>query len=145
VFVSAENCRLCELLLQLHKLLLLLLLLRLLLLLLLLLMLHQHVCPQVCVFLLSLRAGSAGLTLTSATRVFLLEPAMDPSIEQQAVARVHRIGQEKEVVITRLLMADTVEEEVGSTSCFGGAAGGEGRMRETGWVAARLSYVMQQG
>lgn len=64
-------------------------------------------------FLLSLRAGSAGLTLTAATRVFLLEPAMDPAIEQQAVARVHRIGQEKEVVITRLLMVDTVEEEVG--------------------------------
>lgn len=63
-------------------------------------------------FLLSLRAGSAGLTLTAATRVYLLEPAMDPAIEQQAVARVHRIGQEKEVVITRLLVADTVEEEV---------------------------------
>jgi hypothetical protein len=65
------------------------------------------------VFLLSLRAGSAGLTLTAATRVYLLEPALDPAVEQQAVARVHRIGQEKEVVITRLLVTDTVEEEVG--------------------------------
>ena len=49
--------------------------------------------PGVRVFLLSLRAGAAGLTLTAACRVVLLEPALDPATEQQAVARVHRIGQ----------------------------------------------------
>ena len=48
---------------------------------------------QVRVFLLSLKAGAAGLTLTAACRVVLLEPALDPAVEQQAVARVHRIGQ----------------------------------------------------
>lgn len=68
---------------------------------------------QVCVFLLSLRVGSSGLTLTSANRVFLLEPSLDPAIEQQAVARVHRIGQEREVIITRLLVQGTIEEQVG--------------------------------
>jgi hypothetical protein len=47
------------------------------------------------VFLLSHRAGAAGLTLVRANHVFLLEPALDPSIEQQAVARVHRIGQQR--------------------------------------------------
>lgn len=51
--------------------------------------------PQVRVFLLSHRVGAAGLTLVRASRVFLLEPALDPSIEQQAVARVHRIGQQR--------------------------------------------------
>eukprot|EP00775_Hariotina_reticulata_P011459 gene11459-11605_t len=68
--------------------------------------------PDVAVFLLSLKAGAAGLTLTAASRVYLLEPGLDPAIEQQAVARVHRIGQEREVLITRLLVQGSVEEQV---------------------------------
>eukprot|EP00878_Enallax_costatus_P004389 GHUV01004626.1.p1 GENE.GHUV01004626.1~~GHUV01004626.1.p1 ORF type:complete len:398 (+),score=170.97 GHUV01004626.1:180-1196(+) len=71
---------------------------------------NEH--DEVCIFLLSQRAGSAGLTLTVASRVFLLEPGLDPAIEQQAVARVHRIGQEREVIITRLLVQGTIEEQV---------------------------------
>jgi SNF2 family DNA or RNA helicase len=47
-----------------------------------------------------------------ASNVFLLEPALDPAIEQQAVARVHRIGQQRPVHITRLLLRDSVEMEV---------------------------------
>ena len=50
---------------------------------------------DVRVFLLSHRAGAAGLTLVRANHVYLLDPAMDPAIEQQAVARVHRIGQQR--------------------------------------------------
>lgn len=50
---------------------------------------------EVRVFLLSHRAGAAGLTLVRANHVFLLEPALEPAIEQQAVARVHRIGQQR--------------------------------------------------
>lgn len=57
---------------------------------------------EVRVFLLSHRAGAAGLTLVRANHVFLLEPALDPSIEQQAVARVHRIGQQRCVAQGRL-------------------------------------------
>jgi len=66
------------------------------------------------VFLLSLKAGAAGLTLTQASRVILLEPALDPAVEQQAVARVHRIGQTRPVTITRLIVDGTVEVQVGS-------------------------------
>jgi E3 ubiquitin-protein ligase SHPRH len=50
---------------------------------------------EVRVFLLSHRAGAQGLTLVRACHVFLLEPALEPAIEQQAVARVHRIGQQR--------------------------------------------------
>ncbi|GLC48768.1 hypothetical protein PLESTB_000145900 [Pleodorina starrii] len=64
------------------------------------------------VFLLSLRQGAAGLTLVRANHVFLLEPSLDPAIEQQAVARVHRIGQTRDVTVTRLLVDGTVEEAV---------------------------------
>lgn len=50
---------------------------------------------EVRVFLLSHKAGAQGLTLVRASHVFLLEPALEPAIEQQAVARVHRIGQQR--------------------------------------------------
>lgn len=55
---------------------------------------------------------SAGLTLVRANHVFLLEPSIDPSIEQQAISRVHRIGQQRPVHITRLLVKGTIEEHV---------------------------------
>lgn len=54
----------------------------------------------------------AGLTLVRANHVFLLEPSLDPAIEQQAIARVHRIGQERPVLVSRLLVEGTIEENV---------------------------------
>ena len=71
--------------------------------------------PETTVFLLALGAAAAGLTLTRANHVFLLEPAIDPAIEQQAVARVHRMGQERPVSIVRLLVQDTVKSAPRST------------------------------
>jgi len=44
--------------------------------------------------------------------VFLLEPSIDPSIEQQAISRVHRIGQQRPVHIMRLAVKGTIEEHV---------------------------------
>lgn len=69
-------------------------------------------CTPVCSWLTCAPHCTAGLTLVRASHVFLLEPALDPAIEQQAVARVHRIGQQRPVHITRLLMRDSVEMEV---------------------------------
>lgn len=69
-------------------------------------------CDDVRVFLLSHRAGAAGLTLTRANHVFLLEPSLDPGLEQQAVARVHRVGQRRPVRIHRLVIQGSIEQAV---------------------------------
>ncbi|SDO94406.1 Superfamily II DNA or RNA helicase, SNF2 family [Microbacterium testaceum StLB037] len=64
------------------------------------------------VFLISLKAGGFGLTLTEAEYVFLLDPWWNPAAENQAIDRVHRIGQTKSVFVYRLIAAGTVEEKV---------------------------------
>ncbi len=64
------------------------------------------------VFLMSLKAGGFGLTLTEADYVFLLDPWWNPAAEAQAVDRAHRIGQTRNVMVYRLVAADTIEEKV---------------------------------
>jgi superfamily II DNA or RNA helicase len=67
---------------------------------------------EASVFLISLKAGGFGLNLTEADYVFLLDPWWNPASEAQAVDRAHRIGQEKQVMVYRLVAADTIEEKV---------------------------------
>jgi SNF2 family DNA or RNA helicase len=62
--------------------------------------------------LISLRAGGTGLNLTAADHVFLLDPWWNPAVEDQAADRAHRIGQERPVLIYRLVARDTVEERI---------------------------------
>lgn len=64
------------------------------------------------VFLISLKAGGFGLNLTEADYVFLLDPWWNPATEEQAIDRTHRIGQDKNVMVYRLVAAGTVEEKV---------------------------------
>ncbi len=64
------------------------------------------------VFLISLKAGGFGLTLTEAEYVFLLDPWWNPAAETQAIDRAHRIGQDKSVFVYRLIAAGTIEEKV---------------------------------
>ncbi len=68
--------------------------------------------PSCPVMLVSLKAGGTGLNLTGADTVFLLDPWWNLSAEEQAFARAHRIGQEKNVNIFRLVCEQTVEEKV---------------------------------
>jgi SNF2 family DNA or RNA helicase len=64
------------------------------------------------VFLISLKAGGVGLTLTEADYVFVLDPWWNPAVEAQAVDRAHRIGQHRPVMVYRLVSAGTIEDKV---------------------------------
>ncbi|MGO2665220.1 DEAD/DEAH box helicase, partial [Mycetocola reblochoni] len=64
------------------------------------------------VFLISLKAGGVGLTLTEADYVFLLDPWWNPAVENQAIDRAHRIGQTRPVMVYRMIAEDTIEEKV---------------------------------
>ena len=64
------------------------------------------------VMLLSLKAGGTGLNLTAADHVFLLDPWWNPAVEDQAADRAHRIGQERPVLVHRLIATETVEEPI---------------------------------
>ena len=69
--------------------------------------------PQCAVFLLSMRSGAVGLTLTAASHVFILEPAINPALEQQAIGRIHRLGNvHPEVVVSYLIMEDSIEGNI---------------------------------
>ncbi|KAK2056821.1 SNF2 family domain-containing protein [Colletotrichum caudatum] len=64
------------------------------------------------VLLLSLRAGGVGLNLTSAKRVFMMDPWWSFSVEAQAIDRVHRMGQDEEVKVYRFIVKESVEERM---------------------------------
>ena len=64
------------------------------------------------VLLSSLKAGGTGLNLTAADHVFLLDPWWNPAAEDQAADRAHRIGQERPVLVYRLVAEETVEERI---------------------------------
>ncbi len=64
------------------------------------------------VFLISLKAGGAGLNLTAADTVVHFDPWWNPAVEAQATARAHRIGQKHAVTSIKLVARDTVEHRV---------------------------------
>jgi superfamily II DNA or RNA helicase len=64
------------------------------------------------VMLVSLKAGGTGLNLTAADHVFLVDPWWNPAVEEQAADRAHRIGQERPVMVYRMVARDTVEERI---------------------------------
>ena len=64
------------------------------------------------VFLISLKAGGYGLTLTAADTVVLFDPWWNPAVEAQAADRIHRIGQTKPSMIYKFITRGTVEEKI---------------------------------
>jgi superfamily II DNA or RNA helicase len=63
-------------------------------------------------FFMTIKAGGVGLNLTAADYVFILDPWWNPAVEDQAVARAHRIGQQRPVTALRFIARDTVEEKI---------------------------------
>jgi len=64
------------------------------------------------VLLASLKASGVGINLTAASRVYLLEPWWNPAVEEQAMDRVHRIGQKEDVKIVRMIAQNSIEERI---------------------------------
>ncbi|XP_027097487.1 helicase-like transcription factor CHR28 isoform X1 [Coffea arabica] len=68
--------------------------------------------PEVTVMLMSLKAGNLGLNMVAASHVILLDLWWNPTTEDQAVDRAHRIGQTRPVTVSRLTVKDTVEDRI---------------------------------
>ncbi|WWD21589.1 hypothetical protein CI109_106075 [Kwoniella shandongensis] len=67
---------------------------------------------QVEVLLVSTRAGGVGLNLTVASRCYLVDPYWNPSVESQAIDRIHRMGQTRPVLAIKLMIKDSIEEKL---------------------------------
>ena len=99
------------------------------------------------VFLISLKAGGFGLTLTEADYVIVLDPWWNPAVEAQAVDRVHRIGQTRTVMVYRLVATGTIEEKVmalkeGKARLFDSVMGG-GELADTRLSAADVRALLE--
>ncbi|MEM9931585.1 MAG: helicase-related protein, partial [Bacteroidota bacterium] len=68
--------------------------------------------PTVQTFFISIKAGGTGLNLTAADYVFILDPWWNPTIEDQAIARAHRIGRKGNVFARKFLTKGTIEEKI---------------------------------
>lgn len=68
--------------------------------------------PDIFVFLLSTRAGGIGINLTAADTVIFYDSDWNPTVDQQAMDRVHRLGQTRQVTVYRLICHSTVEERI---------------------------------
>lgn len=68
--------------------------------------------PTIQSFLISIKSGGTGLNLTAADYVFILDPWWNPTTEQQAIARAHRIGQKNNVIALKFITKDSIEEKI---------------------------------
>lgn len=64
------------------------------------------------VFVITLRSGNVGITLTAASRVYLLEPCLDPATEVQAAGRIHRLGQDKPCHVVKFAFKNSYEANI---------------------------------
>ncbi|TWC69529.1 DEAD/DEAH box helicase [Herbaspirillum sp. SJZ099] len=72
----------------------------------------QFQARQAPLFLISLKAGGVGLNLTAADTVVLVDPWWNPAVEEQAIARAHRLGQTQQVFVYKLVVEGSIEERL---------------------------------
>ncbi|KAI8603489.1 SNF2 family N-terminal domain-containing protein [Dissophora ornata] len=98
--------------------------------------------PTYSVMLISLKCGSLGLNLTVANHVVIMDPWWNPALENQAIDRVHRIGQTKEVFVHRLYIPETVEDRIlalqASKQALADGALGEGTVPKLAKLGVRI-------
>jgi SNF2 family DNA or RNA helicase len=106
-------------------------------------MLHAFRTTSMPVLLVSLKSGSVGLNLTSASRVIMLDMWWNPAIEEQAIDRVHRIGQTRRVVVHKLTIRNSIDEKIGELQMkkreAAAGAYGDGVIRRKGHKENKLS------
>ncbi|KAG0339441.1 putative DNA helicase ino80 [Podila humilis] len=68
--------------------------------------------PEIFIFLLSTRAGGLGINLTAADTVIFYDSDWNPTVDQQAMDRAHRLGQTRQVTVYRLITKGTIEERI---------------------------------
>jgi hypothetical protein len=91
--------------------------------------------PTCLVFLLHAGTAAAGLTLTAARHVFLLEPFLSAAEEAQAFNRCHRIGQSQAVTVTTYFVRGSVEERILGYRRLSGEAAAGGDVQSSGLAA----------
>ncbi|KAI9593637.1 SNF2 family N-terminal domain-containing protein [Syncephalis fuscata] len=68
--------------------------------------------PENTIFLVSLKAGGIALNLTEASQVFIMDPWWNPAVEDQAMDRIHRLGQYRPIRVTRLIVENSIESRI---------------------------------
>eukprot|EP00124_Ichthyophonus_hoferi_P003978 Ihof_evm1s390 gene=Ihof_evmTU1s390 len=68
--------------------------------------------PVITVFLVSLKAGGVALNLTEASRVFIMDPWWNPAVEDQAMDRIHRLGQYRPIEVIRIIVENSIESRI---------------------------------
>ena len=74
--------------------------------------------PHTTVFLLGVRAASTGINLTAANRIFFLDSLSNSSEETQCIGRAHRLGQTRDVLVSRLFLRDSIESFASHLNCM---------------------------
>lgn len=113
--------------------------------------------PECKIMLVSLRAGNSGLNLVAASQVIIMDPFWNPYVEEQAIDRAHRIGQQRPVQVHRILVPGTVEDRILSlqekkramieSALDENASRQVGRLgiRELGYLFVSIRMVVRQG